>query len=144
MFKLLLSVRCSRCEVSKKSPPRPVVGLSMAQVFNETVAIQKKLKKRTMTWFLHMIDHATRNSTSSVVKSKKKVKIVVEISKIWIKIFGCPKKILVDNRGEFDNEIFGEFCKNMEVFIKNTTAEIAWRDGIVEKHNGVIEDSVVS
>ena len=86
-----------------KAPARPIVGLSMAKTFNETVAMD--LKEWTngdkMVWFLHLVDHATRFSASAVITSKQKNVIVKELFKTWVSIFGCPQKILVDNGGEF-------------------------------------------
>ena len=58
------------------------------------------------TWFLHMIDHATRHSASTVIKYKMKEKIVDQI-------FGYPQKILVDNGGEYDNTECRDFYENM-------------------------------
>ena len=53
-----------------------------------------------------MIDHATRFSAASVVKSKKTDEVVDAFIKHWIAIFGAPGTILSDNRGEFSNELF--------------------------------------
>ena len=94
------------------------------------------------TWFLHMIDHATRYNASSIIKSKRKEIIVDEMFKIWVKIFGYPKRILVDNGGEFDNQDFRDFCENLNITIKTTAAESPWSNGMVERHNGIIGESV--
>ena len=112
-----VSNSCDVCQQYKRAPPRQVAGLSLAHVFNETVAMDLKewTECSTKTWFLHMIDHATRYSASSVIRSKRKEVIVDEIFKIWIKIFGYLKKILVDNGGEFDNQDFRDFCENLNI-----------------------------
>ena len=56
-FKILdeIPVSCDICKIYKKAPPRPVVGLSLAKVFNETVAIDLKewTKAKDKIWFLH-------------------------------------------------------------------------------------------
>ena len=88
-----------------------------------------------------MIDHATRYCASSVIRSRRKEVIVDEIFKMWIKIFGGPKKILVDN-GEFDNQGFHDFCENLNTTIKTTAAESPWSNSMVERHNGIIGESV--
>ena len=46
---------------------------------------------------LHIIDHVTRYSASSVVRSIKKEVLLEKIFKDLVAIFGSPKKILVDN-----------------------------------------------
>ena len=135
---------CKICQEYKKTPQRPVVGLSMAHRLNETVAMDLKEWKEgsSKTWFLHMVDHATRYSASSVIKSKRKDVIVAQIFNIWVKIFGYPNKILVDNGGEFDNGEFQDFCENLNIKIKTTAAESPWSNGLVERHNGIIGESV--
>eukprot|EP00111_Clytia_hemisphaerica_P021079 TCONS_00062116-protein len=107
---------------------------------NETVAMDLKEWKEgsSKTWFLHLVDHATRYSASSVIKSKKKEVIVGQLFDIWIKIFGYPNKFLVDNGGEFDNQEFQDFCENLNIKIKTTAAESPWSNGLVERHNGII------
>ena len=72
---------CKVCQEYKKTPQRPVVGLSMAHRFNETVAMDLKEWKEgtSKTWFLHLVDHATRYSASAVIKSKRKEVIVAQI-----------------------------------------------------------------
>ena len=74
----------------------PAVGVSQAHVFNETVPMDLKewTEGSTKTWFRHMIGHAPKYSASSVIKNKKKEKVVDQIFSIWIKIFGFPQKIL--------------------------------------------------
>ena len=135
---------CKICQVYKKTPQRPVVGLSMAHHFNETVAMDLKEWKEgsSKTWFLHLVDHATRYSASAVIKSKKKEVIVGQIFDIWIKNFGYSHKLLVDNGGEFDNQEFQDFCENLNIKIKTTAAESPWSNGLVERHNGIIGENV--
>ena len=50
------------CEVyirHRRSNPRPVVGLPMAQVFNECVGMDLKGLRGSGVWIRHVIDHAT-------------------------------------------------------------------------------------
>ena len=61
-------------------------------------------------WLLHIIDHATRYSSSCVIYTKEKEEVVNKLFENWITIFGNPGKILVDNGGEFCNKEFVTFC----------------------------------
>ena len=72
------------CKIYKRTPLRPVVGLSMAAEFNETVAIDLKqwTKDESKVQFLHLVDHAKRFSQSIVTRSKRKEVIVNGIFKI--------------------------------------------------------------
>ena len=71
----------------------------MAKTFNETLAMDLK-QWSSNVWFLHIIDHATRYSSSCVIYNKEK-EVVKKLFENWITIFGNPGKILVDNGGEF-------------------------------------------
>ena len=41
----------------------------------------------------------------------------------WIAIFGAPNLFLSDNGGEFNNELFREMGKQLDINIKTTAAE---------------------
>ena len=80
-----ITKKCDICKVYKKVSPRPVVGLPIATVFNECVAMD--LKKYGDVHLLHLIDHATRLSACSVIRTKSPSVIIREIFKIWISIY---------------------------------------------------------
>ena len=75
---------------------------------------------------------------SCVVRSKKNV-IHETIYKHWVAIFGGPKKILVDNGGEFTSSDFIIFCENVNIRIWTTIAESPWSNaGVIERHDAVL------
>ena len=125
----------------KKKQIRPVLGFSLATEFNECVAMdQKQCSYQNKVWLIHIVDHLTQYSTSCVIQSKRKGVIVDSIFKIWIAIFGSPKRFVVDNRGEFNNSECISFCENSN--IKTTAAESLWSNGLVERHNGILGKTV--
>ena len=75
----------------------------------------KEQKSNPKVWFLHIIDHLSRFSASCVIKTKWKEEIIKQVSRIWVSIFGSPKKFLVDNGGEFNNEDFHSLCENVKM-----------------------------
>ena len=103
---IAVSESCDICKVYKKPPPRPVVGMPTATVFNECVAMD--LKKFDNVHLLHLIDHATRLSACSIIRNKNPSTIIREVFKMWISIYRCPDSFLSDNGGEFNNETFRE------------------------------------
>ena len=113
-------------------------------MFNETVAIDLKewTKAKDKTWFLHLVDHATCFSQSVIIKNKQKEVIVRELFKMWIAMFGDRKKFLVENGGEFYNDVFRDFCENLNITIKITAAESPWNNGLIKRRNGIIGESV--
>ena len=113
-------------------------------MFNETVAIDLKewTKAKDKTWFLHAVGQAARFSQLVVITSKGKEVIVRELFKMWIAIFGYPKKFFVDSGGEFHNDEFFDFCEKLNITIKTMAAENPWGNGLIERHNGIIGESV--
>ena len=117
-----ISSNCKVCQKHKK--PKPVVSFLLGKNFNETVALDlKEWKSNLKVWFLHTIDHFTRVSASCVIRAKEKEEIIKQVFRIWVPIFGSPKKFLVDNGGEFNNEDFHSLCENVNICILTTAAE---------------------
>ena len=133
---------CNTCKRYKRPSPRPIVMFPLATQFNETVALDLKIYENNTTYFLHVIDHATRFSAAAVIKSKKSEVIVNNFFKIWIAIFGTPGKVLSDNGGEFVNSTFVDMCESLNINFITTAAESPWSNGLVERHNGIIGEVV--
>ena len=53
-------------------------------------------------------------------------------------IFGSPKKFLVDNDGELNNEDFHLLCENVNICILTTAAESPWSNSLKERHNAIV------
>ena len=139
---LRVSENCKTCLVYKKPASVPTVALPLATEFNECEAMDLKHYKNDI-WLLHLIDHATRFSASSVIKSKKSDVIIEQIYKIWISIFGAPVKFLSDNGGEFNNAEFRGMCESLNITVKTTAAESLWSNGLCERHNAVLADMLM-
>ena len=84
LFNLInkVEVKCPVCLKYKKAPLKPVVGFSLSKDFNDVIAMD--LKEINGHKILHIIDHATRYSVATVVKSKQKEEIVKVISSIGL------------------------------------------------------------
>ena len=134
--------RCDTCKRFKRANPRPAVYLPLASEFNDTIAMDLKVYKNNEIYIMHVIDHATRFSAASVIKSKKSAVIIDQLFKHWISIFGCPRRILSDNGGEFANAEFVDMCENLSINFLTTAAEAPWSNGLVEKHNHIIGEAV--
>ena len=61
---------------------------------------------------------------------------------IWKAIFGSPKRFVVNNGGDFNNSEFISFCEDLKINIKMTAKESPWSNGLVERHNGVLGNTV--
>ena len=135
-----VSDQCVICAKFKKAPPRLVVSLPLASIFNEVVATD--LKSWGTQYFLVMVDVATRYCSAAVINNKLAQTILKHLFLNWIVYFGAPRKILSDNGGEFSNEQMREFGETFNVKIMTTAAECPFSNGICERQNAVIADSV--
>ena len=124
----------------RKSPPRPVVCMPLATVFNNTVSMDLKCYKNI--YFLVMVDLATRFCMASVIRDKKSATIVKNFTKSWIAVFGPPKKILTDNGKEFNNNELQQLGEAFNFKVMTTSAESAWSNGVCERLNAVLGNSV--
>ena len=78
---------CEVCQKFKSPPSRPVVGLPLADNFNQVASMDLK------EWILHLIDTATRYSAARLIRTKHPDEIIRRVYLIWIAYFGIPKKI---------------------------------------------------
>ena len=116
----------------------------MVKSFNETVGIDfKQWSFNPPVWFLHLVDHATRYSSSCVTYTNKKEETVRKLFQHWVMIFRVSNKYLVDNGDEFANREFIAYCENMNIQICTTAAESPWSNGLVERHNTVLGMTVL-
>ena len=135
---------CTTCNRFRKAKLKPVVSLPMANDFNEVLAMDLKfITVAKQHIILHMIDIFTRYSAGALVKSKDKEVIVNAILKNWIAIFGKPATIFSDNGGEFNNALLRDVAELLDCRVTTTAAYSPWSNGIVERHNAVIENMIL-
>ena len=64
--------------------------------FNDIICMDLK-KLETGQKILHMVDLFTKFSATAIVKDKNPDRIIEAMFKIWIVIFGRPRKVFSDN-----------------------------------------------
>ena len=135
---------CTLCQKYSRAPLRPIVSLPLASRFNECVCMDlKEIKVQSpKRWILHLIDAATRYSAACVINSKRKEVIVSQIFRIWITYFGAPQKVFSDNGGEFVNQVMTEMNEKLGVETVTTAAESPFSNGIVERHNAILYETM--
>ena len=135
-----VSKSCKVCKEFTRPNPTPVVGMPHADHFNDTVALDLKFFEGHI--ILHVIDHLTRYSAATICKNKESETILRGVIKCWISIFGPPKKFMVDNGGEFANSKFIELAESMNIRIITTAAYSPWSNGLVERHNATLAETL--
>ena len=125
----IVKEQCDLCEVCQKfkhPPSRSVVGLPLADNFNQVVCMDLKEYIHNEVWILHLIDAATRYSAACLIRTRNPDKIIRCVYLIWIAYFGSPGKFLSDNGGEFSDETYGEMNEKLNVI----TFDNSWGSSI--------------
>ena len=137
-----VSGTCQLCKTHKKNPPTPIVSLPLATDFNEVVAMDLITVKQGL-WIVHLIDMFSRYSVAVSTRTKQSSVISDKIMKSWIAYFGKPRKFIADNGGEFSGVDYTDMCEMFDVEMMKTAAESPWSNGLCERHNGVIKESIM-
>jgi hypothetical protein len=136
---------CKTCSEFRKSPPRPKVGLPVANDFNEIVGIDLKVvNKNKNEYILWMVDMFSKMIKGKYIMNKKPETIIDAITTTWIVGDGIgpghPRRgFWSDNGGEFLNSEVLDFAAAMDVNIKMTSAEAPWQNGLVERHHATAD-----
>ncbi|XP_057305251.1 uncharacterized protein LOC130642182 [Hydractinia symbiolongicarpus] len=133
---------CEICHKYKRPYSRPVVGIPLANTFNQVICMDLKVYEHNKQHILHIIDAATRYSAGCLIKSKHKDVIVSRVFRFWIAYFGSPSTILTDNGGEFSNEVLQEMNEKLNIETKTTAGESPFSNGIVERHNKILAETM--
>ena len=84
---------------------------------------------------LHLVNHASRLSSSKIIKSEKPKEIFDNIFEILMQIYRAPEKFLTDSGGEFSNSQFLEMHKTMNTKVKVTAAESSFSNGLAKRQH---------
>ena len=133
---------CELCQKFKNPPPRPVVGLPLSDDFNQVVCMDLKETIHNKEWILHLIDSKTRYSQARLIKSKQQEVVTDAVMMMWVAYFGAPHSFMSDNGGEFSNETYHEMCEKLNVVTATTAAESPFSNGMVERHNKVLYETM--
>ena len=131
-----VSENCALCKKYNRPSRSPVAVMSIADRFNQTLAMDIKFIKGKPV--LYMIDALTKCSSTSVLSSKSTDGILDAVVKHWINVYGPPSTIISCDRGEFGTEKFRAMGETFNIKIITTDAESSWANGICESYNDVL------
>ena len=114
-----------------------------ASKFNQVVSMDLKDIEKGRKWILHIVDEATRYTAASIIDTKKAEVVVKSVIKIWIAYFGRPDKFHSDCGGEFTNDVFRELHNKFGIETSSTPAEAPYNNGVVERGNKVLYESMI-
>jgi hypothetical protein len=136
---------CETCSAFKKSPPRPKIGLPVANDFNEVVGLDLKvLNKSKGEYILWIVDLFSKMIKGKFIKNKHPATIIEGILSTWIIGDGIgpghpSRGFWCDNGGEFLNLELLDLAAEMDVDIRMTSGNAPWQNRIVERHHATAD-----
>ena len=131
---------CDTCNTFKRNKPRPVVAAPLSRNFNDVIAMDLKILYHQKLYIIYFIDLFTRFVKGATLKRKKPDVVVESFITTWIASgFGSPRKVLVDNGGEFDNPLYLEAMEQYGIEVCATGAHSPWSNGVCERNHHVVD-----
>ena len=136
--------KCKICSAMRKTPPRPRVGMPVANNFNEIVGIDLKVIDKSGVYILWMVDMFSKAIKGKYIKNKEPETIVTGLIESWTVGDGLgpghpTRAFYSDNGGEFLNNTVVNLAATMNTTIKMTAAEAPWQNGLVERHHATAD-----
>ena len=137
--------RCKICSHYKKSPPRPRVGLPVANDFNKVVGLDLKVvDQKKNHYILWMVDLFSKLTKGVFLKDKTPASIIEGIITGWVIGDGGgpghPRRgFWSDNGGEFLNQELIDYAATQNIQIKMTAANAPWQNGCVERNHATAD-----
>ncbi|VDI64595.1 Hypothetical predicted protein [Mytilus galloprovincialis] len=89
-------------------------------------------------------DMSTAGETAGcIIKTKKGSEFVKKFLESWISIHGSPRRLYSDNGGEFNNDEVRDMAENFNIEVKTTAAYSPWSNGLLERHNQTLTDTLL-
>ena len=108
--------------------------------FNVTVVADLKYVKdsKGKTWAaLSMVDAGTCWHVAALLRNRKPRHVAPKKIEGWIRHYGCPRYLIVDQGGEFEGR-FNEKCDELGIDASVTASHAAWQHGLAERHGGLL------
>ena len=134
---------CAICRKYIRLPNKPQMRVRGANVFNQ--AVQMDLYYWESTWFMLLVDEATRFKKSGTIEGQEADQLLQAFLELWIYHFGPPERLVLDQQVSLmSHEAGAEFERlGINRCPRGTTAgagsEQHTGTGIVERHVQLIK-----
>lgn len=129
---------CTGCIMRRRNPDRPAVAMSMANDFNEKVAIDLKHWKNG--YILYCIDLWSRLTTAAFITRKEPRQVIDKIMSKWVAYYGVPSCVLNDNGGEFTADEIVAMKGALNIVNLTTGANSPWQNGTCERNHALVDN----
>lgn len=107
----------------------------LAERFNDAVQVDLCFVRDHI--LLHVIDEATRWAMAEEIQDKTTASVLRALTKSWLRIYGAPKVLIMDQEGAMSSEEGGIWCARHGVE-RRLLAERS-HASMIERHNGVFK-----
>ena len=132
---------CDACRRDGPRPPHPLVAIPKSLPFSDTVAVDLAFLP-PLGLFLDMVDLGTRFSKAVALANKETATVTWALLFGWLSNHGAPRAILADSGAEFDSSLFLSLAERFNVATLSTAAQSHHSNGVVERHNAVLNTMV--
>ncbi len=139
------SFKCTTCEsMQVPKAPRPAV---VPRCYAPGVAVGidlffiPDLNNRRSLPVLNVVDLGTNYQMIEMLESKDPLHIWRIFWKIWVRTFGLPQFVAIDEGREFRGG-FSRLCAGAGTVVFRAAARAPWQQGRVERHGGVIKEMI--
>jgi len=87
---------CAICRKYIRLPNKPQMRVRGANVFNQ--AVQMDLYYWESTWFMLLVDEATRFKKSGTIEGQEADQLLQAFLELWIYHFGPPERLVLDQQ----------------------------------------------
>ena len=130
---------CEPCFELQQTKSKFKVSLPMAHDFNQTLCMDLKIWSGSGKIILYVIDMFTRYVQAKVIPNKKPESVLKVLIEEWIKRWGSPSAILVDNGGEFVNDKMNKVCETFGIKLLTTGSYSPNQNGLCEKNHQIVD-----
>ncbi|VDI81921.1 Hypothetical predicted protein [Mytilus galloprovincialis] len=125
--KAIVNDVCSKCIVCfkyQRPKPKPIVGFSHANDFNQIVAMDLHEIDHNF-YYLHIIDLFSRLSAAAIIRRKDSQLVVDKFMQIWVSVYGAPEVgVYTDNGGNSILKFFRDMAENLNMSVKTNSSRI--------------------
>ena len=131
---------CGICASRKKPGSVPPAAGLTARRFGDRLCADSAWIETTSgrKCFLTLMDQATRYIAVRLLHSEQSTDFIKGVERAWIKQFGCPKYLRVDEAKAWSSQALRDFCSNNGITLEVAPAEAhSWLGATERKHQVV-------
>ena len=114
-------------------------GHSVLQVCADSAWIETTSGRKC---FLTLMDQATRYIAVRLLHSEQSTDFIKGVERAWVKQFGCPKYLRVDEAKAWSSQALRDFCSNNGITLEVAPAEAHSWLGATERKRQVVRRSI--